>query len=105
MDDDTLRQFGDIMCQLCKMIYSITMPEFVLFDIDTTLLAAYGSQEGEDFNYHHQAYACHPLLCYDGLTGGLIRTQLRDGTVYCSKDSTKFMEPVIAEFREDFPDI
>lgn len=30
MDDDTLRQFDDIMCQLRKRIYSIKMPEFVL---------------------------------------------------------------------------
>ena len=105
MDDDTLRQFDDIMCRLRKKIYSIKMPEFVLFDIDTTLLATYGSQEGEGFNYHYQAHGYHPLLCYDGLTGDLIKAQLRDGTDYCSKDSAKFMEPVIAEYRENFPDI
>ena len=69
MDDDTLRQFDDIMCQLRIKIYSIRMPEFVLFDIDTTLLATYGRQEGEGFNYHYQAHGYHPLLCYDGLTG------------------------------------
>lgn len=39
MDDDTLRQFDDIMRRLRKKIYTIQMPEFVLFDIDTTLLA------------------------------------------------------------------
>ena len=45
MGDDTLQQFDDIMCQLRKKIYSIRVPEFVLFDIDTTLLETYGSQE------------------------------------------------------------
>ena len=105
MDDDTLRQFDDIMCQLRKKIYSIQMPEFVLFDIDTTLFPAYGSQEGGSFNGHYHAHGYHPLLCYDGLTGDLIRAQLRDGTDYCSKDSAEFMKPVIAEYRENYPNI
>lgn len=105
MDDDTLRQFDEMICQLRKKIYSIKMPEFVLFDIDTTLLPTYGKQEGEGFNYHYQAHGYHPLLCYDGLTGDLIRAQLRDGTDYCSKDSAAFMAPVIAEYRKNYPDI
>lgn len=42
----------------------------MLFDIDSTLLDFYGDQEGEGFNYHYQAHGYHPLLCYDGLTGG-----------------------------------
>lgn len=81
------------------------MPEFVLFDIDTTLLPTYGKQEEEGFNYHYQANGCHPLLCYDGLTDDLIRAQLRDGTDYCSKGAAAFMEPVIAEYRKNYPDI
>ncbi len=38
MDAETLRQFDGVMCQLRKKIYSIRMPQFVLFDIDATLL-------------------------------------------------------------------
>jgi len=40
-------------------------------DIDSTLLDAYGRREREGFNYHYQVHGCHPLLCYDGLTGDL----------------------------------
>lgn len=105
MDDDTLRQFDDIMHKLRRKIYSVKMPESVLFDIDTTLLATYGKQEGEGFNYHYQAHGYHPLLCYDGLTGDLLRAKLRDGTDYCSKNSAEFMEPLIAEYRENYPDV
>lgn len=105
MDDDTLRQFDSIMRQFRQKVYSIRMPESVLFDIDTTLLPTYGKQEGEGFNYHYQAHGYHPLLCYDGLTGDLLRAQLRDGTDYCSKNSAAFMEPLIAECREDYPGI
>ncbi len=105
MDDDTLRQFDGIMRQLRRRVYSIRMPEFVLFDIDTTLLPTYGKQEGEGFNFHYQAHGYHPLLCYDGLTGDLLRAWLRDGTDYCSKDSAAFMAPLIAEYRENYPGI
>ena len=68
MDDDTLRQFDSIMQQLRQKVYSIKMPEFVHFDIDTTLLPTYGKQEGEGFNYHYQAHGYHPLLCYDAVS-------------------------------------
>ena len=105
MDDDTLQQFDDIMRKLRKKVYAIQMPQFVLFDIDTTLLPTYGKQEGEDFNYHYQAHGYHPFLCYDGLTGDLLCARLRDGTDYCSKDSAAFMKPLIAEYRENYPDI
>ena len=105
MDETTLRQFDLIMRELRRKVYSVCQPEFVLFDIDTTLLATYGKQEGEGFNYHYQAHGYHPVLCYDGLTGDLISTRLRNGTDYCSKDSAEFMKPVISEYRENYPDI
>lgn len=60
MDDDTLRQFDTIMRKLGQRGYSVRMPEFVLFDIDTTLLATYGRQEDEGFNYHYQARGYPP---------------------------------------------
>ena len=66
MDDGTLRQFDDIMCQFRKKIYSIRMPESVLFDIDTTLFPTYGSQEGGSFNGHCRIsgeLARHTALC------------------------------------------
>lgn len=77
----------------------------MLFDIVTTLLPTYGKQEVEGFNYHYQTHGYHPILCFDALTGDLLRARLRDGTDYCSKDSAAFMGPLIAEYREAYPDI
>lgn len=105
MDRDTLRQLNQITRELRKVIYSIKKPEFMLFDIDSTLLATYGNQEGEGFNYHYQAHGYHPLLCYDGLTGDLLKTQLRDGTMYCGSEAALFMKPLLEEFIDDFPDL
>ncbi len=105
MDEDTLAQFNLIIRELRKVIYSIKKPEFMLFDIDSTLLDTYGNQEGEGFNCHYQAHGYHPLLCYDGLTGDLLKAELRNGTQYCGRDADLFMESLLDEFIGDFPDI
>ena len=105
MDGDTLSQLNQIIRELRKVIYSIKKPEFMLFDIDSTLLDVYGNQEGEGFNYHYQAHGYHPLLCCDGLTGDLLKAQLRDGTMYCSKEADIFMKSLLDEFLCDFPDM
>lgn len=105
MDSDTLQQLNLITRELRKIIYSIKKPEFMLFDIDSTLLDTYGQQEGEGFNFHYQAHGYHPLLCYDGLTGDLLRTELLDGTMYCSKEADIFMQSLLDEFTADYPDM
>ena len=100
MDEDTLIQFDDIDKNLRDTIYSIKRPEHVLLDLDSTLFGTYGRQEGEGFNFHYQAHGYHPLLCYDGLTGDLIKTELRDGTLHCSNGADKFMESIFQEYLE-----
>ena len=103
MDADTLSQFEMIQSKMRDIIYSIQKPEFMLFDLDSTLLNTYGTQEGEGFNFHYQAHGYHPLLCYDGLTGDLLKTELRDGTQYCSNGADQFMIPLIQEYRTKYP--
>jgi hypothetical protein len=105
MDGDTLEQLNQITRELRRIVYSIKKPEFMLFDIDSTLLDTYGNQEGEGFNFHYQAHGYHPLLCYDGLTGDLLKAELRDGTMYCSKEADLFMKSRLDEFTADYPDM
>ncbi len=105
MDDNTLEQFDAINRKMRDIIYSACPPEYMLFDLDSTLLGTYGEQEGEAFNYHYQAYGYHPLLCYDGLTGDLLKAELRDGSQYCSNGAAEFMEPLLKEYRERFPEM
>ena len=66
MDEDTLNQFLAIARVLRRKIYSIQMPQAVILDLDSTLLDAYGRQEGRAFNFHCQSNGYHPLVCYDG---------------------------------------
>ena len=100
MDQDTLVQFDDIDKNLRDIIYSTKCPEHMLLDLDSTLFGTYGKQEGDGFNFHYQAHGYHPLLCYDGLTGDLIKTELRDGTLYCSNGADKFMKSSFQEYLE-----
>ena len=105
MDEATLKQFLAISRILRKKIYSIQMPEAVILDLDSTLLDAYGKQEGRAFNYHYQANGYHPLVCYDGMTGDLIKIQLRDGTQYSCTGVIDFLQPILDEYLNDYPDI
>ena len=73
MDEDTLNQFLAIRRTLRKKIYSIQMPQAVILNLDSTLLDTYGRQEGRAFNFHYQSNGYHPLVCYDGMTGDLIK--------------------------------
>ena len=105
MDEDTLAQLDVINDRMRELIYSIKAPEHMLFDLDSTLLNTYGTQEGEGFNYHYQAHGYHPLLCYDGLTGDLLKAELRNGTQYCSKGAALFMIPLLQEYRTKHPEL
>ena len=104
MDEQSLKQLEEIQRILRKRVYSVEKPEHILFDLDSTLLAAYGTQEGEAFNYHYQAHGYHPLLCFDGLTGDLLKVELRPGTQYCSKGAAAFMLPLLEEYQRDYPE-
>ena len=102
MDQTTLKQFDHIDSKMREIIYTIQSPEQMVFDLDSTLLNTYGEQEGEAFNYHYQAHGYHPLLCYDGITGDLLKVELRDGTHYCSKEADEFMIPLLQEYRSKY---
>ena len=103
MDNDTLKQFYEINKALRKKAYACEKPEMVLMDLDSTLLETYGKQEGEAFNYHYRAHGYHPLVCYDGLTGDLLKIQLRKGADYSSSGVEEFLQPLLDEFQDDYP--
>ena len=105
MDEDTLKQFQEISQILRKRIYSIQMPQAVILDLDSTLLAAYGKQEGRAFNFHYRSNGYHPLVCYDGITGDLIKIQLRDGAAYSCTGVTNFLQLILDEYLNDYPTI
>ncbi len=105
MDETTLSQFYVLMRRFRKVVYSIKKPQFLLLDLDSTLLDTYGNQEGEGFNYHYRSHGYHPLVCYDGMTGDLLKIELRNGTDYTSTGVEKFLQPLLDEFLADYPEL
>ena len=105
MDEDTLNQFLAIRRTLRKKIYSIQMPQAVILNLDSTLLDTYGRQEGRAFTFHYQSNGYHPFVCYDGMTGNLIKIQLRDGTQYSCTGVVDFLQPIPDEDLNDYPAI
>ena len=104
MDDTTLTQFENIQKEMRNIVYHHEhYPDLLIFDLDSTLLPTYGNQEGEAWNHHYQADGYHPLLCFDGVTGDLIKMTLRDGTDYSCNGVGEFLEPVLEEFKEKYP--
>jgi hypothetical protein len=104
MDNDTLEQFDRINRELRRKVYSHEKPEMVLFDLDSTLLETYGNQEGHGYNFVYKANGYHPLVCYDGLTGDLLKSQLRQGSVYTSNGIRDFMQPLFDEYLSLYPE-
>ena len=102
MDETTLQQFSDILVELRKIVYRINPPKQVLFDLDSTLLRLFGNQEGKGYNVHYAAVGYHPLLCYDGLNGDLLKAELRSGTQYCGKEAAAFMQSLFDEFNNNY---
>mgnify|MGYP002517610557 CR=1 FL=1 len=105
MDEDTLNQFLTIGRILRKKIYSIQLPEAVILDLDSTLLEAYGKQEGRAYNFHYQSNGYHPLVCFDGITGDLNKIQLRDGTKYSCTGVVDFLQPILDEYLTEYSSI
>lgn len=104
MNNETLLQFDEIIKSMRASAYKIKCPKQVLLDLDSTLLNTYGKQEGGDFNYHYSNNGYHPLLCYDGLNGDLLKVKLRNGTDYSCTGVVDFMQPLLDEYLKKYPD-
>ena len=104
------RSTGPLGTRLAYSNISIIFPlaeyPFLLSRKCDALLEAYSKQEGRAFNFHYQSNVYHPLVCYDGITGDLIKIQLRDGTRYSCTGVVDFLQPILDEYLVDeFDDI
>lgn len=102
LDDNTLRQFYQLQREMRKIVYAVKNPDIIILDLDSTLLDTYGHQEGESFNFHYKKHGYHPLVCFDGMTGDLLKIELRDGTAYSCTGATDFLQPVLDEFLQEY---
>ena len=80
-------------------------PEKIIFDLDSTYSETYGNQYGSAYNPHYGAEGYHPLLMFDGVSGDLIKANLRAGNIYTSRKAVSFVDPVFKKYNKKFKDI
>ena len=100
---ETLKSSQIINELLQDKIYNIKASEHIIFDIDSTNFKTYGDQYGSDYNSHYASNGYHPLLMFDGLTGDLIKAELRSGNVYTSRQVVRFIGPVLKRYIDKYP--
>lgn len=75
-------------------------PSEVWLDFDTTYDPASGKLHGSAYNHHYGETGFSPLVCFEGLTGDMIKGNLRPGNTYCSTKITSFAEPILKQYRK-----
>lgn len=101
LTSETITIFEEICRILQERIHNYEKPEQMILDIDSTHFDTYGNQEKSDYNAHYQTTGFHPLVMFDGLTGDLIKAELRAGNVYTSNNVVNFMQPVLEHYNKN----
>ena len=104
-DIKMLEKLDQLLLDFVAKAYAVSQPEYVVLDVDSTHIDTHGQQENSAYNYHYGTTGYHPLMVFDGLTGDLLKVELRKGSVYTSKNVAAFLKPVLQWFRSKFPDI
>ena len=105
LTDATAKQLEKICHILQERVHAYEKPESMILDLDSTHFDTYGNQEKTGFNYHYMSTGYHPLLMFDGLTGDMLKAELRAGNVYTSKDVVNFMMPFLERYDKNHPEI
>ena len=105
LDEVDLQSFDKLNFSLLEKSYKKDLPERVILDIDSTGIRTFGNQNKQAYNGHYKENGYHPLMVFDGITGDLIKAELRPGNVYTSNGVVEFITPVIEWYKKNFPEI
>ena len=95
-----LQDLNQAMIDKVRLARNVTE---MIFDLDSTHSDTYGKQERTDYNAHYQTNGYHPLVAFDGLTGGFLKAELRSGSVYTSTGVGAFMKPLFEHYNQVVP--
>lgn len=101
---ESLDQFNELLLQILEKAYRLEGMKHIVLDVDSTHVQTYGNQENRGYNYHYSSTGFHPLVVYNGLTGDLLKVELREGNIYTSKNAREFLEPLMIWLKEHIPD-
>ncbi len=105
MDQKAVDSLNDVLKAMREIVYALSLPSLVVFDIDTTHVDTFGHQEDAAYCTHYQSVGFHPQVMFDALTRDPIKAELRPGSEYCSKHAADFLRPVFEEYREKYPSV
>ena len=100
---EDLEKFNALLEIVYKKTNSPKEKKHIILDLDSTNVQTYGHQEESEYIYHYSTSGYHPLVLYDGLTGDLMKFELRKGSVYTSTGVKDFLEPVINSLKTTYP--
>lgn len=102
LNESTFKMMQTVNTQIIDRAYQVKRPKAVVFDIDSTHIDTHGKQHGSNYNFHYGTTGFHPLMVFDGLTGDLIKSELRSGNVYTSRNVTRFMAPILNHYTKNY---
>jgi hypothetical protein len=104
-DKDAMKQLQQVNNTLIERYHDCEPVEHIILDIDSTNAATYGNQHGAAFNTHYGENGYHPMLMFDGMTGDCLKAELRAGSVYTSRQITRFIGPTLKRYKTLYPGV
>jgi hypothetical protein len=80
-----------------------TAPKMIIIDMDPTAHLVYGQQQLGLFNTHVGDTCLMPFHVYDGLTGRLITTVIREGKTPTASEILSLLKRIVKHIRARFP--
>jgi hypothetical protein len=80
-------------------------PKCLLLDIDDTADEVHGAQQQSLFNGYYDSYCYLPLHIYEGQSGQLITTILRQGRRPTGKEIVSILKRVVGAVRREWPEV
>lgn len=90
--------------ELLDKIHIFRKTLMLFIDLGSTHSDTHGEQESSSYNfYHYGTMGFHPLVAFDGATGGCLKAKLLPENVYTSTDVVEFIQPLIEHYNQTFP--
>ena len=105
LTSENTKQLEGIHEELLERLYELSPPEHFLIDLDSSHFSTYGKQYGAAYNAHYQKEGFHPNFAFDGLTGALLKAELRSGNVYTSRQVVRFIGPLLKKYKKEYPGV
>ncbi len=97
--DDNLAALADLCGRWIDQVHARRPPKAVVLDMDSSVSATYGEQEGTAYNGHFGCTCYHPLFVFNQF-GDLERCSLRSGNAHSADGWHDVLEPVVARYRK-----